>query len=85
MRTIGGSKRVKIWAPRTKSRVWWVTARRQVGFWTVAAWLTPLPDIEIRPYQPGDRDPFAELVSRMLAEYGFSVDPVLESDLSSQL
>jgi GNAT superfamily N-acetyltransferase len=43
--------------------------------------VVPASDIGIRTYQPGDRDQFAELVSAVLAEYGFSVDPVLESDL----
>jgi ribosomal protein S18 acetylase RimI-like enzyme len=41
----------------------------------------PLSDIQIRPYEPRDRDGFARLVSDTLAEYGFTVDPVLEADL----
>jgi len=41
----------------------------------------PVPDIQIRSYHRSDRDQFAQLVSGVLAEYGFSIDPVLESDL----
>lgn len=39
--------------------------------------------IQIRPYQAQDRGGFARLVSDMLAEYGFTVDPVLETDLDA--
>jgi ribosomal protein S18 acetylase RimI-like enzyme len=38
-------------------------------------------DTDIRPYQPQDRTGFARLVSDTLAEYGFTIDPVLEADL----
>ena len=59
-----------------------MTARRHGwGSATISLVAVPAPDIEIHAYQLGDRDPFAELVSGVLAEYGFSVDPVLESDL----
>jgi GNAT superfamily N-acetyltransferase len=37
--------------------------------------------VEIRAYRPADKEGFARLVSSVLAEYGFSVDPVLEADL----
>lgn len=39
-------------------------------------------DIKIRTYQRRDQAGFTQLVSRVLAEYGFTVDPVLESDLA---
>lgn len=35
----------------------------------------------IRPYRPQDQDAFARLVSTVLGEYGFGVDPLLEADL----
>jgi ribosomal protein S18 acetylase RimI-like enzyme len=37
--------------------------------------------VEIRPYEPEDQPGFAQLVATVLAEYGFSVDPILEADL----
>lgn len=37
--------------------------------------------VEIRPYGRDDRDGFARLVAHVLAEYGFTVDPILEADL----
>lgn len=41
----------------------------------------PADGLEIRPYRPEDRNDFARLVSDVLGEYGFTVDPVLEADL----
>lgn len=40
-------------------------------------------EVEIRPYEPQDKAGFADLVGTVLAEYGFTVDPVLESDLEN--
>jgi ribosomal protein S18 acetylase RimI-like enzyme len=37
--------------------------------------------VEIRSFQPQDEAGFARLVSTVLSEYGFKVDPILESDL----
>ena len=39
-------------------------------------------DIKIRPFHERDQAGLAQLVSTVLGEYGFTVDPVLESDLS---
>jgi putative acetyltransferase len=41
----------------------------------------PGEGLEIRSYRRADRDDFARLVSEVLGEYGFTVDPVLEADL----
>ena len=39
----------------------------------------------IRPYQAGDRAGFEALVSTVLTEFGFHVDPVLERDLADPM
>lgn len=41
----------------------------------------PADRLEIRPYRPADQEGFAKLVTDVLGEYGFMVDPVLEADL----
>jgi putative acetyltransferase len=40
-----------------------------------------LESAEVRSYRDEDRQGFTQLVSEVLAEYGFQVDPVLEADL----
>jgi GNAT superfamily N-acetyltransferase len=41
----------------------------------------PVEHVKIRPYAPTDQTGFAHLVARVLAEYGFNVDAILEADL----
>lgn len=41
----------------------------------------PADKVEIRPYRPADQEDFAQLVTDVLGEYDFTVDPVLEADL----
>ena len=41
----------------------------------------PAQPVEIRPYRPADQSGFAQLVATVLAEYGLSIDPILEADL----
>jgi ribosomal protein S18 acetylase RimI-like enzyme len=38
-------------------------------------------NVSVRPYEPEDREGFAQLVSTVLGEFGLTVDPVLEADL----
>ena len=56
---------------------------RSVRLWHTHGMNHAASGIEIRPYEPQDRDGFARLVSHVLAEYGFTVDPLLEADLDA--
>jgi ribosomal protein S18 acetylase RimI-like enzyme len=52
-----------------------------MGAWHTGPVGQPGDGLQIRSYRPEDREGFARLVSEVLSEYGFTVDPVLEADL----
>jgi len=58
------------WARRTATNAWHNRPMGGTG-----------DPLDIRAYQPPDREGFAGLVSEVLGEYGFTVDPVLDADL----